>query len=130
MRYKEFVSEASSDVTKIKVKPHPDQEQVMPSAHRVAGTADRTYDLNRIMMAVAMADGKTVPKFRNTSWAGKNNLAHPYTKEETKMLKDAYKSVGAEWDDALKPNRDQKSLEPKDTNRISPITPFNGYKRR
>lgn len=126
MRYREFVLEGS-DVTKIKVKPHPDQEQVMPSAHRVAGTADRTYDLNRIMMAVAMSDGKTVPKLKQSSWAGKNNLAHPYTKEETAMLKKAYQSQGAEWDDALKPNRNQESLEPKDTNKVSPVNPFKGY---
>ena len=57
MRVKEIVFEVAS-VTKLKSKPHPEHEQVMPSAHRFAGTSDRHYDLNRIMMAVACADGK------------------------------------------------------------------------
>ena len=73
---------------------------------------------------------KTIPVVNKSSWAGKNNIAHPYTKEETKMLKDAYKSQGAEWDDALKPNRDQKSIEPDNVHKASPITAFKGYKRK
>ena len=93
----------------------------MPSAHRVAGTADRTYDLNRIMIAVALADGTNVPCTPRQSWAGKNNIAIPYTELEGRMLQHAYQSQGAEWDDVLKPNRQQLSLEPPEINRASPV---------
>jgi len=127
MRAQEFIVEDS--IVHSGVKPHKDQEKVMPSAHRVAGTADRTYDLNRIMQIVAGADGKTMPLIPKQSWAGKNNTAHPYTKEESNMLKHAYKAYGADWDDALAPNDEEKSLEPDDVHNISPVKGFAGYPR-
>ena len=64
------------------------------------------------------------------SWVGKNNTAHPYTNLEGEMLKHAYKIAGIEWDDALKPNPTQKSMENPDIKKtsISPVVPFKGYK--
>lgn len=119
MRIKEIILEQG--LVKNNLKPHKDAELAMPAAHRVAGTADRTYDLNRIMMAVAMADGSKVPQLPVQSWAGKNNIATPYTKLESNMLKHAYQANDAEWDDALKPNAQEKSLEDKRTNKQSPV---------
>ena len=56
--------------------------------------ADRTYELNRIMMAVAMADGTDAPVVVDSeSWIGRNNLAAPYTDVEEKMMHQAFKSV-------------------------------------
>lgn len=133
MRAYEFIGEAKSrkksgkNIVKNRVKPHYDQEAVMPGAHRVAGTADRTYDLNRIMMLVASTDGDHCEHVPLQSWAGKNNTAHPYTKHELKMLKHAYKLAGAEWDDILDPNLENKSIEPVDTHKTSPIKGFSGY---
>ena len=127
MRAHEFLIE--DPVVHTGVKPHKDHEAAMPSAHRVAGTSDRTYSLNRIMQIVAGADGKTMPKIPKESWAGKNNTAHPYTKEESNMLKHAYKAYGAEWDDVLSPNGEEKSLEPDDIHKISPVKAFKGYGR-
>ena len=40
---------------------------------------DRTYELNRIMMAVACTDGDTDPVLDKESWAGRFNTAHPYS---------------------------------------------------
>lgn len=125
MRAYEFLLEAS--VVKIKQKPDKDAEAVMPGAHRVAGTADRTYDLNRIMMLLAGTDGKNCEHVPLQSWAGKNNTAHPYTLKELEMLKHAYALAGAEWDDALYPNPDNKSVEPEDSQTKSPINQFAGY---
>lgn len=119
MKIAEIITE--DNIVKNNTKPRRDDEAVMPAAHRVAGTADRTYDLNRIMMAVAAADGKTVPSIPVQSWAGKNNIAAPYSKLESDMLKHAYQATGAEWDDALKPNQDEKSLEPKEIHKVSPV---------
>lgn len=119
MRAREIIHEDA--IVRNGRRPHIDQEAVMPSAHRVAGTADRTYDLNRIMIAVASADGTNIPRTPAQSWAGKNNIATPYTELEGRMLRHAYQAQGAEWDDVLKPNRRQLSLEPKDVNRRSPV---------
>lgn len=119
MRIKEIVLEQG--IVKNNLKPRRDVEMAMPAAHRVAGTADRTYDLNRIMMAAAMADGKTKPKMPTQSWAGKNNIATPYTKLESDMLKHAYQANDAEWDDALKPNTREESLEDDTVNIVSPV---------
>jgi len=129
MRAKEFITE-SDQIVKTGIKPHKHAEAVMPGSHRVAGTADRVYDLNRVMMYVAATDGKVCPKVPKQSWAGKNNTAHPLTDVEANMLKHAYKLAGVEWDDILAPNQKNLSIEPDDTNKTSPMNSFKGYKRR
>lgn len=129
MRAREFVTEASRATPKVRGRIHRDHLQAMPGAHRVAGTADRHYDLNRVMMAVAMADGETVPNLVDHNWSHKNNTAHPYTDVEANMLRHAYKAADVEWDDVLKPNPDNESLEPEDTNTQSIVKPFQGYAR-
>ena len=129
MRAREFVTEASRATPKAKGHIHKDHVQVMPGAHRVAGTQDRHYELNRVMMAVAMADGETVPDLGDQSWSHKNNTAHPYTAVEANMLRHAYKAADVEWDDVLKPNPNNESLEPEDTNTQSIVKPFRGYAR-
>lgn len=128
MRAQEFIFEAR-DETKISKKMHPEQIETLPGLHRVAGTADRSYDLNRVMMAVACADGKRRPKLNRESWIGRNNTAHPYTQEELAMLKHAYEAADVHWDDVLSPNPDNRSLEPKDINKVSPMRAFPGYPR-
>lgn len=119
MKIKEIILE--DNIVKNGLKPRKSAEMAMPAAHRVAGTADRTYDLNRIMIAVAIADGKNIPDIPEQSWAGKNNIATPYSKLESDMLKHAYQATGAEWQDALHPNPHEKSLETANINKQSPI---------
>lgn len=117
MRAYEIIQE--DRYVKTNVRLEKEQEQAIPSLHRVAGTADRHYDLNRVMMAAATADGSKPVSIPKQSWAGRNNVAAPYTKLESDMLKQAYQAAGADWDDALKPNRHERSLEPKETNKQS-----------
>jgi hypothetical protein len=126
MRAREFILEGSQSTPKTKGAIHPDHVKTMPSAHRVAGTADRCWDLEKVMRAAGMADGSTPPKIPKHSWAHKNNTAHPYTELEERMLKHAYKAVGVEWDDVLKSERNRSS-EPDHVNRSSPVKPFAGY---
>ena len=85
------------------------------------------YTLNRIMMAVASTDGKTINPIHKDSWIGKYKSAHPYTKEEQDMLKMAYEAVGANWQDVN--DGDLISSELDSTLTISPIKPFKGYKK-
>lgn len=88
---------------------------------------DRTYDLNRVMMAVACSDGVNPIDMNRESWAGKNNTAHPYTDIEQDMLKLAYKAAGITNKDLNK--GDMRSQELPSTNTTSPFKPFKGYKK-
>ncbi len=90
--------------------------------------ADRTYELNRVMMAVACSDGTSPLNMINSqSWAGRNNLAAPYSEIEQQMLKQAYKAVGSIYQDINKGDLESKELNT--TNSISPVNPFKGYKK-
>jgi len=95
---------------------------------RDLGGYDRTYELNRVMMAVACADGTDSPiDMDAASWVGKYNTAHPYTDEEAKMMKQAFKAVGSETHDLNQ--GDNHSQEPDDTHKASPMQAFMGYPR-
>lgn len=88
---------------------------------------DRFYELNRVMMATAAADGITVPDTPSASWAHNNLVAMPYTEEEAAMLRHAYEAVGSQYEDM---NRgDMRSQEPPGGNVESPLKPFRGYPR-
>jgi len=94
---------------------------------RDPGGYDRTYELNRVMMAAACADGTDAPvDMDQASWVGKYNTAQPYTKEEHKMLKQAFKAVGSDVKDLN--NGDLESKEHPAVNYTSPIKAFKGYK--
>lgn len=95
---------------------------------RDPGGYDRTYELNRVMMAAAMADGTDAPvNMDQASWIGKYNTAQPYTKEEQKMLKQAFKAVGSEVKDLN--HGDLESREHPAVNIASPVKAFAGYPR-
>jgi hypothetical protein len=90
--------------------------------------ADRVYELNRIMMAVASNDGQEfVNDIDSESWAGRNDVAAPYTQEEADMLKLAYKAVGSKHHDLN--HGDMRSQEHPAVNVTSPMQAFKGYVR-
>ena len=123
MRANEFVSESKTGkITKR-------QQQPTRGLNIFADTQfDRLYDLNRVMMAVACSDGVNPIEMNAESWVGKNNTAHPYTKEEQAMLKLAYKAAGITYKDLNHGDLESKELE--STNTQSTIKPFKGYKRK
>jgi len=89
---------------------------------------DRIYELNRVMMAIATADGTNATLDLDTeSWAGRYNTAHPYTDEEANMLKQALRATGSEHLDLN--HGDNRSQELKSTYVDSPIQAFKGYPR-
>jgi nuclear transport factor 2 (NTF2) superfamily protein len=90
--------------------------------------ADRVYELNRIGMAVAANNGKEFSfPINGESWAGRNDIAAPYTQQEQDMLNMAYKAVGTKnWD---LNNGDMRSQELPAVNTTSPMQAFKGYKR-
>ena len=122
MRAHEFITESG------KGKVSDRQQQSTVGLNIFATTQyDRTYDLNRVMMAVASTDGVTVPDLNRESWVGKNNTAHPYTEVEQDMLKIAYKAAGIPFKDLNKGDLDSEELD--STQDQSPIKPFKGYKK-
>ena len=122
MRAKEFVVESSG-------KLRPSHSATMTSAHAFRDNGvDRAYNLNRMMMAAAMHDGKSkkAVDMNSGSWSEKYNTAHPYTEEENNMVCGALKTVGAEHHDVVS---DRHSTEPTDVYRVSPVKSFKGYAR-
>lgn len=89
--------------------------------------ADRVYELNRVMMAVAATDGTFVPDIDQESWAGRYNIATPYTEQEQEMLEKAFKAIGSDYEDLN--HGDYQSREVESTNKTSPIQGFKGYPR-
>ncbi len=88
--------------------------------------ADRVYELNRIMMAVASNDGQEfVNDIDSESWSGRHDIAAPYTKEEADMLKLAYDVIGSKHEDLN--NGDLRSQEHPEVNNVSPVKGFRGY---
>lgn len=90
--------------------------------------ADRIYELNRIMMAVASNDGKEFSfPVDGESWAGRNDVAAPYTQQEQDMLNMAYDAVGTKKWDLNK--GDMRSQEHPAVYKDSPVKAFKGYPR-
>ena len=126
MRAHEFITEESHGTRAGKVSKRQQQATVGLNVFAIS-QYDRTYDLNRVMMAVASTDGETIPDLEQESWVGKQNTAHPYTKVEQDMLKIAYKAAGIPFKDLNKGDLDSEELD--STQDQSPIKPFKGYKK-
>ena len=100
---------------------HKDHIAVQQGADKMrdVGGYDRVYHLNRMMMAMAMHDGKDKKPvdMADSSWVEKYNTAHPYTDEEHNMVAGAMKTIPTDHKTAQKRT---KSKEPDDVHKISP----------
>ena len=123
MRATEFVTEDKVG----KMSKRLNQATVGLHKFRDMAFADRVYELNRIMMAVASTDGTFVPDLDGESWAGRNNVAAPYTPEESDMLKKAYQAIGSHYEDMN--HGDLRSQEHSAVHTTSPVKAFAGYPR-
>ena len=123
MRAQEFLTEKRVG----KIGQRKSQATVGLNKFRDADLADRFYELNRVMMAAASTDGKFVPDTDHESWAGRYNVAMPYTDVEQDMLEKAFHAVGSNYEDLN--HGDLKSKELESTNKRSPVTSFKGYPR-
>ena len=86
---------------------------------RDVGGYDRVYHLNRTMMAMAMADGKSsnAVDMDAASWYEKYNIAFPYTDIEAMMVNQAMATIPTDKQGVIAKG---KSVESSDTNKISP----------
>jgi hypothetical protein len=124
MRAQEFVTEARQG----KISKRNQSATVGLNTFHDSQRANSDYTLNRVMMAVAMADGSEKPIDMDAySWVGKERTAHPYTDVEQKMLKQAFKAAGAEYSDVNRGDLDSEELN--STNKQSPVRAFKGYPR-
>jgi hypothetical protein len=117
MRAKDFVNEARGDG-----KMHPHMHNANQGAVRMrdVGGYDRTYHLNRIWMAAAMADGKSAKAvdMDSSSFVEKYNVAFPYTDAEHLMVLAAMATIPT---DSKELTKRSKSKEPDDTYTVSPV---------
>jgi hypothetical protein len=122
MRAREFIAEGEGKISK-------NAENASKGTHKVRdkGGYDRIYHMNRMMMAMAMADGKSKKpvKMDNASYVEKFNTAHPYTEEEHNMLHQAMSTIPTEHQEVVPFS---KSQENSDVNKTSPTSGFKGYR--
>lgn len=85
---------------------------------RDVGGYDRVYHMNRLMMAMAKADGKSTKAVDSPkeTWFEKYNTIHPYSDAEHNMVQSAMKTVPTDGKVVSK----GKSHEPNDVNKSSP----------
>jgi hypothetical protein len=123
MKAREFLSEKVGKMTDYQSKPMKGAEMV-----RDPGGYDRIYHMNRLMMAMAIADGKDHKPvdMDDSSWTEKYNTIHPYSEAEHNMVTQAMGTVPTDHVSGFKNHR---SEEPKGTNKVSPVTGFKGYPR-
>jgi hypothetical protein len=122
MRAREFISEDTVG----KISKRNQNATVGLNKFRDQQFADRVYELNRVMMAVASTDGEITPEIDAESWAGRHDVAAPYTEIEQKMLEKAYQAVGSKHYDLN--NGDLESKEHPAVHTKSPVQAFKGYR--
>jgi hypothetical protein len=126
MRAYEFIAEASTK--KRGAVPHNHQHAAQGIIRFKDDGSDRLYNLNQVMKATAMADGKSTKAvdMDYESFAGKNNMAYPYTEVEHNMMRQALNTVGdSRHKDLVK---DHRSMEVPETHKVSPVKHFRGYR--
>jgi hypothetical protein len=110
MRAHEFLTESDGKI-------HADHGQASQGVYKArdVGGYDRIYHMNRLWMAMAMADGKSqdAVDMDSASFAEKYNTVHPYTEEEYNMFVSATKTIPTDRKDVVPYS---KSKEPTDTN--------------
>jgi hypothetical protein len=121
MRAREFVTEAEG-------KLHKSAAAASQGTHKLRdkGGYDRSNHLNRIMMAAAMADGRSKKPvdMDEASWVEKYNTAHPYTEEEHNMLHQAMATIPTEHKEVVPFSKSQEHSE---IHKTSPVNGFKGY---
>ena len=125
MRANEFLNEG--DKGKVPKR----HNKAQPGAYKFTDNGtDRTYHLNQIMKAVAMADGSSTKamKMDDESFAGKHNLAYPYSDLEHNMMQQAFNTVSPTHAKQMIKGRDSSELD--SVNKTSPINPRRDYRKK
>ena len=116
MKIKEIVSEGKT------TEMHPNHQAAHAGSifrTRDVGGYDRVYHMNRFMMAMAKADGKSTKAVDSPAdtWFEKYNTVHPYTDAERNMALAAMNTVPT---DGSEISTDSKSREDHEIHKVSP----------
>lgn len=121
------------DLFEAKTRGEPPEDLVHKSQGMIAmrdiGGYDRFYHMNRLSMALAMADGKNkkgIDGIDPASFVEKFNVAFPYTDIEDLMMYQAMATVPTDGHELAKRS---KSKEAPDTNVQSPVSNWNKAKK-
>lgn len=121
------------DLFEAKTRGNPPEDLVHKSQGMIAmrdiGGYDRFYHMNRLSMALAMADGKNkkgIDGVDPASFVEKFNVAFPYTDIEDLMMYQAMATVPTDGHELAKRS---KSKEAPDTNVQSPVSNWNKAKK-
>ena len=104
-------------------------QKAMPGTWRFRDSGiDRAYNLNRVMMAAACADGRDgrPVDMDSSAWNDRFNTAHPYTEAEHNMMRQAFGTIDTEFEHTVP---DHGSREHPGVNTTSPVQGFQGYPR-
>jgi len=125
MRAREFIREGKRAL----VPKHLDQASQGSIIARDIGGYDRTYHMNRLLMAAAMADGssKKAVDMDSASFVEKYNVIFPYSDLEHMMIIQAMATVPTDSHELTKRS---KSKEPDDTYTVSPVSNWNTPKKK
>jgi hypothetical protein len=126
MRANEFIFEANKKSTS--AVPHGHEHAIQGIIRFKDDGTDRIYNLNQVMKAAACSDGTSTKPIDMDyeSFAGKNNMAYPYTEVEHTMMRQALNTVGdSNHEDLVK---DHRSMEVPEVHKASPIKQFKGYR--
>jgi hypothetical protein len=115
MRARDFIVEKTKGTLSKRQQKPTRGLHVFGDAERINGD----YTFNRVGIAAAMCDGNNSPEVNYLSWIGKKKLTAPFSEIEAKMLKQAYKLAGANYQDLN--HGDLSSEELGGTNTVSPV---------
>lgn len=108
MRAREFIPESKAN-GKIR-KDHAEASLGVYKARDVGGY-DRIYHMNRLTMAMARADGKSLDAVQMdaSSFAEKYNTVHPYTEQEYNMFISASKTIPTDQETIVPYNKSKEA---------------------
>jgi hypothetical protein len=124
MRAREFVNESKANG---KISKNQAGASLGIYKARDVGGYDRIYHMNRLTMAMAIADGKSLDavEMDASSFAEKYNTVHPYTEQEYNMFIAASKTIPTEKETIVPYS---KSKESEDTHTQSAVLTSKRFK--
>jgi hypothetical protein len=110
MRAREFVNESKANG---KISKNQAEASLGVYKARDVGGYDRIYHMNRLTMAMAIADGKSLDavEMDASSFAEKYNTVHPYTEQEYNMFIAASNTIPTDKETIVPYSRSKESSD-------------------
>jgi len=119
MRAKDFIVEK----TQGKISKRSQQASRGILTYSDSERANSDYTQYRLGLALACSNGKDPIDVDYKTWFGKKKTIHPYSQIEQDMINQAFKVVGADYEDINKGDLESRELD--STNTVSPVNNWN-----